>query len=69
MQEREEIIPTMETAIDKLFSGVVVLCFGFMLFIIDWVDIPVHMKLTLSLFPTVGIITIFYSLLKTVLRR
>lgn len=69
MEKREEIIPTMETAMDKLFSGVVTLCFGFMLFIIDWVDIPIHMKLTLSIFPTVGIITIIYSLTKTFARR
>ena len=40
---------------EKLWIGFVMMCFGFILWVIDVVDAPNYMKGVLSIFPIVGI--------------
>jgi len=50
---------------EKIFGGVVMIIFGFILWVIDVIDAPSHMKGVLSIFPIVGIGMVTYLLIRS----
>jgi hypothetical protein len=50
---------------EKLFGGVVMAIFGFVLWVIDVIDAPPHMKAVISIFPIFGIVVVTYLLIRS----
>lgn len=50
---------------EKLWCGFVMCCFGFMLWVINVIDAPSHMKAVLSIFPIVGLGVLLIILMRS----
>ena len=50
---------------EKIFGGIVMIIFGFILWVIDVIDAPSHMKAVLSIFPIFGIGMVTYLLIRS----